>query len=107
MSEPADRAVHTASNHSATEMDDKEISIEENNSDMDILETRDRLEYDMCEDDVLKHISYQILDRIEFEHVGSTERDALCRIIMNRGLMNLKEGKVTSAYIIFVYLRPM
>ena len=65
------------------------------NSDMDILENLNK-DIEMCEDDMLKSICYQILDRIEFEHVPASERNALCKLIMNRGLMNLKEGRVTS-----------
>ena len=67
------------------------------NSDFDILETPTvHRDIDLCEDDMLMQICYQILDNIEFEMVPNAERDALCRIIMNRGLMNLKEGRVTS-----------
>lgn len=88
-----DISEHMVSNPETTE--DLQInSVEEGyNSDMDILD----IKRDMCEDDMLKHICYQILDRIEFEFVPGPERDALCKIIMNRGLMDLKEGRVTSA----------
>ena len=67
------------------------------NSDLFILEHQPvKKEIELCEDDVLKQICYQILDRIEFEHVPTHERDALCRILLNRGLMDLQEGRVTS-----------
>lgn len=71
---------------------------EDDNSDFDLLDQPIVKEVEMCEDDMLKQICYQILDRIEFEKVPDCERDALCRIIMSRGLMNLKEGRVTSAF---------
>ena len=75
--------------------DDMDI-ISEVNSDMDILDQPIIKEVELCEDDMLKQICYQVLDRIEFEYVPNAERDALCRIIMSRGLMDLKEGRVTS-----------
>lgn len=77
----------------------EEVDVEEKNSDMDILDAQNDVhrEIDMCEDDMLKQICYQILDKIEFERVPIAERDALLRLIMNRGLMDLKEGRVTSA----------
>tara|TARA_Y100000768_G_scaffold381578_1_gene360482 strand:- start:5832 stop:6215 length:384 start_codon:yes stop_codon:yes gene_type:complete len=89
------------------ESDDLELEVlNENiidaNSDMDILdEPLTVKEIEMCEEDMLKQICYQILDRIEFEYVPNAERDALCRIILNRGLMNLKEGRVTYPSILF------
>lgn len=86
---------------------------EDINSDMEILEEKIEIEdtnagndsifkeIDLCEDDMLKQICYQILDHIEFEHVPNSERDALCRIIMNRGLMDMKEGRITSLTVFF------
>ena len=93
---------HTMSN--TTEDLEFELATEagqnDHNSDFDILEESPNIkaEIEMCEDDMLKHICFQILDKIEFEHVPNAERDALCRIIMNRGLMDLKEGRVTSPF---------
>ena len=74
----------------------EEVEVVEKNSDMDILDTPVHQEIEMCEDDMLKQICYQILDKIEFERVPVAERDALLRLVMNRGLMELKEGRVTS-----------
>ena len=104
MAEEGDNSEHMTSNTTAGELEietsTNEVSVvqSEHNSDFDILEVSPNInkEIDMCEDDMLKQICYQILDRIEFEHVPNAERDALCRIIMNRGLMDLKEGRVTS-----------
>ena len=81
----------------ATVANDSNMEIEEFNSDMDILESNlfDK-EYDMSEEETLKHISHQILDKIEFECVPDHERRALCKLIMTRGLTDLREGKVTS-----------
>jgi len=72
-----------------------DVSSEGHNSDLD-MEIGIRQEIDMTEDDMIKQICYQILDRIEFECVPNSERDALCRILMARGLMDLKEGRITS-----------
>ena len=97
---------HTTSNTTAEDLEVELIATDnsavqnDHNSDFDILEESPniKMEIEMCEDDMLKHICYQILDKIEFEHVPNAERDALCRIIMNRGLMDLKEGRVTSPF---------
>lgn len=78
------------------EKNDDEVQIEEQRIDQKN-ECIDK-EIDLCEDDMLKQICHQILDHIEFEQVPNAERDALCRIIMSRGLMDLKEGRITSAF---------
>ena len=90
--QPENNSEHTL-NVSTAELEIEEV---ENNSDMDILDKPIIKEIEFCEDDMLKHVCYQILERIEFECIPNAERDALCRIIMNRGLMDLKEGRVTS-----------
>ena len=102
MADNGDTSEHMTSNTTTDNLDLEPIAAEilnvDNNSDFDILEESPNIqkEIEMCEDDMLKHICYQILDRIEFEHVPNAERDALCRIIMSRGLMDLKDGRVTS-----------
>ena len=99
MAENGDNSEHTKSNTIADDLELQPIQAD-HNSDFDILEESPNIqkEIDMCEDDMLKHICYQILDRIEFEYVPNAERDALCRLIMSRGLMDLKEGRVTSPF---------
>ncbi len=101
MAEIENNSEHITSNTTADDLELEPQVPNDHNSDFDILEESNNIqkEIDMCEDDMLKHICYQILDRIEFEHVPNAERDALCRIIMNRGLMDLKQGRVTSLWI--------
>lgn len=109
MAEAGDNSEHTVSNKTAEDLEIEPITADsgntDHNSDFDILEESPNIhkEIELCEDDMLKRICYQILDRIEFEHVPNAERDALCRIIMNRGLMDLKEGRVTSPFQAFSF----